>query len=99
MPEVDPAASHNAKLLDKASTEACEQYSSWISNHTRAPYNMSYGRYYVFWWAMFAAHNAWLVESAMAKRRRFARGHMATDPDKVRRHPRCGEIPASSAGP
>ena len=90
MPEVDPENLEN--LYPLANAEACEQYNRWMSEHTRSACGMKYGRFRIYWWAMFHEHNEWVLKNAAARRRRFARGYMAHDPDKVRRHPRSGRV-------
>ena len=93
MPSVDPERPENKKLLENVNTEACEQYNSWISDHTRPACGMSEARFAIYWWVMFLEHNAWLTSQAAAQRRRYARGHMQHDPDKVRRDPRSSRKP------
>ena len=90
MPEVDPETPSNAELLANVNTQACEQLNSWLTEHTLPACGMTAGRFAIYWWVMFREHNAWLMESAAAKRRLYARGHMKEDPDKVRRHPKAG---------
>ena len=40
------------------------------------------GHFATYWWTLFDSHNDWLEEGAACKRRRYATGSMAHDPDK-----------------
>ena len=84
MPEVDPLAPCNADLLESQNTEACEELNSWISGRTSSVLEMTRGHFEVYWWTMFKEHNDWLCQQAECKRRRYARGGLARDPDKAR---------------
>ena len=85
LPEVDPEQPRNAALMSDKNTEACEQLNSWISLRTRASLELPPGRFLIYWWTLFVAHNAWVESQHAAKRRRFARGGVKQDPDKPKR--------------
>ena len=84
LPEVNPDTEANSKLMAGKKSESCEQLNSWINWHTASGREMTPGHFGVYWWAIFREHNAWIVEQAESKRRRYARGHMKHDPDLAR---------------
>ena len=48
---------------------------------------MTTGRYYVYWSALFRLKNAQTIDRRDYARRLFRRGHMLLDPDKVVQRP------------
>ena len=84
LPQTNPDAPENAELLTNKNTEACEQLNSWITARTKSSLEMPPGRFAIYWRTLFQQHNVWLEEEAECLRRRFAKGNMKHDPDKIR---------------
>eukprot|EP00972_Heterocapsa_arctica_P083062 12238549-Heterocapsa_arctica.AAC.1 len=71
MPEVSPDTDEVAGLLQEQNTQACEQLNAWISRHTLSGLEMPPGKFYIYWWALFAEHNAWLEKQGSRERRQI----------------------------
>ena len=66
MHEVNPESEEVAALIQGRNTEACEQLNSWISHHTLSALEMQPGAFAIYWWSLFAEHNAWVQRLANA---------------------------------
>jgi hypothetical protein len=88
LPEVDPEREENLHFREDFNTQAAEEYNSWINERTLAAAEMTGAHYNIYWWSLFNDHNTWLEQQASAFRRRYARGHMANDPDRPRHRTR-----------
>lgn len=84
LPQTNPDAPENVKLLKNKNTEACEQLNSWITARTKSSLEMPPGRFTIYWRTLFQQHNVWLEAEADCLRKRFAKGKMQHDPDKTR---------------
>jgi hypothetical protein len=71
-------------LCANVNSQAAEEYNSWMNSHTLPAAEMTQAHYAVYWWALFHEHNQWILKQASAARRRYARGHMAHNPDLPR---------------
>lgn len=83
LPEVDCKSAANEEFVDGVNTQACEEMNSFINDHTVASLEMTKGRYYIYWYALFRMKNARTLAERRLARQRFARGFAKQDPDKV----------------
>ena len=84
LPEVDCRRPEAKQYTDGVDTQACEQLNSFISDCTTPALEMTQGRYFLWWTALFRLKNAWALSERSKARARFARGYMKHDPDTVR---------------
>ena len=83
LPEVDCQSEANEQWVDGVNSQACEEMNSFINYRTVPSLEMTKGRYYVYWYALFRLKNERTMEERALARQRFSRGYILQDPDKV----------------
>ena len=83
LPEVDCQSEANKQWVDGVNSQACEEMNSFINDRTVPSLEMTKGRYYVYWYALFRLKNERTTDQRGYARQRFRRGHMRQDPDIV----------------
>ena len=81
--EVDCQSEANEQWVDGVNSQACEEMNSFINDRTVPSLEMTKGRYYVYWYALFRLKNERTTEQRGYARQRFRRGHIRQDPDIV----------------
>ena len=86
LPEVDCQSAANRDFVDGVNSQACEEMNNFINDRTVPSLEMTKGRYYVYWYALFRMKNARTLAQRCLARQRYLRGFMRQDPDKVAQH-------------
>ena len=81
LPEVDCRRPEVSRFTDGVDTQACEQFNSFIQDLTPPALEMTEGRYWIWWSAIFRLKNQWTLSERSKLRARYARGHMKHNPD------------------
>ena len=99
MPEVDCKRPENLKYVQNVNSQACEQFHSFMTEHTPSALEMSRGRYAVYWWALCDLKNMRQLEERVKNRKRFVRGYMQHNPDVPRSRPPEAKRPEEAVLP
>ncbi len=71
LPVVDCRSEANRQFVDGVNSQACEEMNSFINDRTVPSLEMTKGRYYVYWYALFRMKNARTIEQRGYARQRF----------------------------
>ena len=91
LPEVDCRRPEVSRYTVGVDTQACEQFNDFVNDLTPPAREMTAGRYWVYWSAIFRLKNNWQLRQRGDLRQRYARGYMKQNPDVPRQRPRKNE--------